>query len=219
MARLFIGQREIDFISDITKEIIKDVVGQKIYYYKIREDLSNVHSVYEESLHKIFNPPIEIECMVEWKPSVVKTTKFGQEQMKNLTIHFHPRDLIDRNIDVSEGDYFSFGDNFFEITSVFFDKIAYGQVERTVSIKVNGIQTRIENINQNNLHGPKNEFYTDKDAIQTTFEQQRGTTPSDKRQLVEDGILDKPIGNPRKVAPDGTERSVNDIGSSFYGED
>ena len=33
MSRLFITQREINFISDITKEIIKDVVGQKIYYY------------------------------------------------------------------------------------------------------------------------------------------------------------------------------------------
>ena len=30
MARLFIGQREADFISDITKEFIKDVAGQKI---------------------------------------------------------------------------------------------------------------------------------------------------------------------------------------------
>jgi hypothetical protein len=219
MARLFIGQREVDFISDITKEVIKDVVGQKIYYYTVREDLSNVHEIYEESIYKIFNPPVEIECMIEWKPSTVKTTKFGHEQMKNITAHLHPRDLIDRNIDVREGDYFSFGENFFEISSIIQDKIAYGQVERAISTKLNGIQTRIENINQKNLHGPKNEFYTDTDAIQTTFEQQRGTTPSDKRQLVEDGILDKPIGNPRKVAPDGSERSVNNIGSTFYGDD
>ena len=43
MARLFITPREIDFISDVTKEIVKDVIGQKIYYYKVREDLSKVH--------------------------------------------------------------------------------------------------------------------------------------------------------------------------------
>ena len=34
MARLFVGQKEIDFFSDLTKEVIKDVAGQKIYYYK-----------------------------------------------------------------------------------------------------------------------------------------------------------------------------------------
>ena len=57
MPRLFLGQREADFFSDITKEIIKDVAGQKIYYYTVREDLSDIHDVYEESLNKIFNPP------------------------------------------------------------------------------------------------------------------------------------------------------------------
>ena len=52
MARLFITPREVDFISDLTKEINKDVIGQKIFYYKIREDLTNVHKVYEEAVDK-----------------------------------------------------------------------------------------------------------------------------------------------------------------------
>ena len=30
MARLFITPRELDFISDINKEIVKDVIGQKV---------------------------------------------------------------------------------------------------------------------------------------------------------------------------------------------
>ena len=53
MARLFITPKEMDFISDLTKEIHKDVIGQKIYYYSVREDLSEVHAVYEESTQKI----------------------------------------------------------------------------------------------------------------------------------------------------------------------
>ena len=47
MARLFITPREIDYISDLTKEITKDVIGQKIYYYRVREDLTQVHDIYE----------------------------------------------------------------------------------------------------------------------------------------------------------------------------
>ena len=35
MSRLFITQREIDFISDLTKEVIKDLAGQKIYFYRV----------------------------------------------------------------------------------------------------------------------------------------------------------------------------------------
>ena len=127
----FFGYRGIfpidsfDFFADITKEVIKDVAGQKIFYYTIREDLSSVHEIYEESPQKIFNPPVEIECMIEWQPSEVRTTNFGQEQIKTLTVYLHPRDLIDRDIDFKEGDYFSYGEFFFEATSIIFDKTLF----------------------------------------------------------------------------------------------
>ena len=217
MARLFIGQREADFISDITKEFIKDVAGQKIYYYSVREDLANLNELYEEATEKIFNPPIELESLIEWQPSEVRTTKFGQEQIKTVTVYIHPRDIIDRNIEVKEGDYFSYGEYFFEATSIIYDKIMFGQIERVTSIKVNGRQTRADHINKMPI-GPTNEAYSDSDSIQTTFEQQRGRTETDKRQLVEDGIVEKSITGPKKVAPDGTVKSINGIGSSFYGD-
>ena len=41
MGRLFITQREINFINDIAKEVVKDVIGQKIYYFPISEIKSN----------------------------------------------------------------------------------------------------------------------------------------------------------------------------------
>jgi hypothetical protein len=68
LARLFITSREIDFISDINKELVKDIQGQKIYYYVVREDLTNVHDVYEEAPEKVFDPPIEIDARVSWAP-------------------------------------------------------------------------------------------------------------------------------------------------------
>lgn len=218
MPRLFLGQREADFFSDITKEVIKDIAGQKIYYYTVREDLSDIHDVYEESIHKIFNPPLEIECMVEWQPSEVKTTQFGHEQLKTISAYLHNRDLIDRDIDIRQGDYISYGEYFFEITSLVYDKLAYGHIERVVSIKLNAKQTRIEHIIKESL-GPTSEGYLDQDAVQTTFEQQRGQTDSDVRQLVKDGVLEAPISKPKKVAPDGSVKSINGIGSSFYGDD
>jgi hypothetical protein len=218
MSRLFVGQRENDFFADITKEVIKDVAGQKIFYYTVRNDLTDIHSVYEESLDKIFNPPIEIECLVEWQPSETKTTKFGTEYIKTLNVYMQYRDLLDRNIDFRKGDYFSYGSFFFESTSIVYDKLIYGQVERVASVKVAAKQTRLQHINVR-PHGPIDEIYSDKDAIQTTFEQQRGTTPSDIRRLRKDGVLEDPITGPKKIAPDGTVKSVNGIGTTFYGDE
>jgi len=218
MARLFVGQREVDFFADLTKELIKDVAGQKIFYYTVREDLSDVHEIYEESIEKIFNPPIEIEGAIEWQPSEVKTTRFGTESIKTITVYLHYRDLLDRNIDFKEGDYFSYGSYFFEATSIIYDKLIFGQIERVVSMKVTGKQTRIHHVNKT-PHGPIDEIFTNSDAIQTTFEQQRGIPDHDIRRLQKDKVLESPISGARKVAPDGTEKSVNGIGSSFYGED
>ena len=46
MSRLFITPREIDFINDVAKEVLKDVAGQKIYYFPISEVKTRVHDVY-----------------------------------------------------------------------------------------------------------------------------------------------------------------------------
>ena len=58
MARLFLTPREINFMNDVAKELVKDVVGQKIYYFPISEVKSRVHDIYEESADKIFENPI-----------------------------------------------------------------------------------------------------------------------------------------------------------------
>ena len=78
MARLFITPREINFISDLTKEIVKDVIGQKIYYYPISETKTQSHEVYDEALQKVFDNPIVVEALVNAQfQNETKITKFG----------------------------------------------------------------------------------------------------------------------------------------------
>ena len=43
---------------------------------RLREDLTSTNDLYEESDRKIFNPPVSLECLVEWNQSEVKTSKF-----------------------------------------------------------------------------------------------------------------------------------------------
>jgi hypothetical protein len=226
MSRLFITPREVDLISDLTKEIIKDVVGQKIYYYKVREDLSNVHDVYEESVNKVFNPPVEIDARVEWQPSQVSTGRFGSEQIANITVFLHERDLMDRDIDPEPGDFFSYGDTFFEITNANIQSQVFGEVEHSVGLVLAGQQARIGLIDMIPI-GPTDESYTDPGAIQETFAQQRGFPENqlgptdDERSLIKKGVLDEPISGPAEVSPLGGNESVDEIGmidSSFYSD-
>ncbi len=213
--------REIDLISDLTKELIKDVVGQKVFYYRVREDLTDIHDVYEEAPDKVFDPPVEIEARVEYQPEEIRTNRFGSEEFYTISVFFHERDLLDRNIEVRAGDYFSYGDTFFEITSAVVESNVYGQIEHSIGVKATGKQSRIGQIDVL-PNGPTSESYSDSDAVQDTFVQQRGFeenrlgSTSDKRQLQEDGKLDKPISGPAEVSPKGDSERIN---SSFYGDE
>jgi len=212
MARLFITPREIDFIADLTKEVTKDVIGDVIYYYKVREDVSEVHDVYEEATEKIFDPPIEIDARIQWNPREIRTNRFGYEGVYTTEVYIHYRDMIDRGIKLEEGDYFSYGDNFFEITSILYDKVIFGQVEHISGYVLKAKQARKGQINVKPL-GPTEEIYTDPEAIKETFEQQRGdSAKGDKRVLVDQGKVDSTTHVKQQVKRDS-------VSSSFYGDD
>lgn len=226
MSRLFITPREIDFIADLNKEIIKDVIGQKIYYYKVREDLTDIHDVYEEAPDKVFDPPIEVDCRVDWDPAEVRTNMFGQEAYWSITAYIQTRDLIDKDITIESGDFFSYGTTFFEVTSVLETSTIYGQIEHSTGVTVTGKQAR-EGLIDKIPHGPLDESYSDEGAIQDTFVQQRGFSENslgetgDIRSLQEKGTLEKPISGPAEVSPKGGNQKKDEIGmidSSFYGD-
>jgi len=216
MSRLFITPRELDFISDITKEVTKDIIGQKIYYYRVREDLSKVHDVYEESKEKIFDSPIEVDALVQWQPETVTTGKFGSEEVSSIEVYLHDSDLKTKNINVLEGDFFSYGEIFFEITSILVDKNMFGQVEHITGVKLTGKKARKGQINLLPL-GPT------QDSPQTEFDQQRGESEindletGDKRSLVESGKLGPPLEGPRKVKDQ--ENDLGNTESFFYGNE
>ena len=218
MARIFITPREIDFISDITKEITKDVRDQKIYYYRVRDDITDVHDVYEEAPEKVFDPPIEVQAMVEWEPEEVRTNRFGAEEFYTLSVYIQMRDLIDRDFEVETGDYFSYGTIFFEITSVIVDQVIFGQIEHRTGFKITGKQAREGQIDKY-AFGPTSEDANDPDAIQEEFVQKRGLAENrlgktgDKRALIEDGKLDLPEDGPAEV-----KKEAGQTKSSFYGD-
>jgi hypothetical protein len=85
----------------------------------------------------------------------------------------HQRDLNDKEIQISVGDFFSYGTQFFEITSHTTTSNIYGQIEYPIGTKIIGRESRRGNF-ISRVIGPSNEMFTDPDAIQDEFYQQRG---------------------------------------------
>ena len=221
MARLFITPRELNFINDIAKEVIKDVIGQKVYLFQISEIKSKVHDVYEESPDKVFETPIELDCLVKYTGQQVKTDRFGSEKFFEIEAYVQSRDLLDKGIDILEGDFMSYGSVFYEITKAPSSQIIFGQIEHERFITISARQSR-KDLFLAKIFGPTSESYTDEDAVQDTVVQQRrfsenrlGPT-ADVRDLRKTGVLDSPITGPKEVSSRGDSTKV---GSSFYDEE
>ena len=220
MARLFITPREINFINDIAKEVIKDVVGQKIYLFQISEIKSKVHDIYEESPDKVFETPIELDCLVKYNAQEIRTDRFGSEEYYTIEAYIQSRDLFDKGIEILEGDFFSYGSTFFEVIKAPLTQTIFGQIEHKRFITITGRQSRKDQF-LSKVFGPTSEEFTDSDAVQETFVQQRGYEQNklgktgDVRDLQKNGVLDKPITGPKEVSSNGDRTGV---GSSFYDE-
>lgn len=222
MARLFITKRELNFISDITKEIMKDVIGQKIYYYPISEINTKTHGVYNEALKKVYDNPIILDALVNNEfQTDTKIDKFGVDAQYKVEAYIQHRDLVEKGISVNIGDFFSYSDIFYEITDRTFMRNIYGFAEHKDGIRIVGLKSR-QGLFDAPVIGPTDISYTNPDAVQDTFVQQRGidndpNNPNgDVRDLVKNGVLDPPMTGQREVSERGDKTGA---GPSFYDED
>jgi len=225
VARLFVTQRELNLISDLTKEIIKDIIGQRVFLYPVSELKTVTHDVYDEALKKIYDNPIAIDAIVDAEyQGDTEISQFGVDQKYNIELFVQYRDLVEKGINITIGDYFSFNDVLYEIVDQKITKTIFGQAEHKLSMKINGVKAREGAIDSLKI-GPTDISYTDDDALQNKFVQQRGFSTNDegetgdKRALVEAGVLSKPLTGPAEVSQKGAVADNSHHANAFYGED
>lgn len=183
MGRLFITKRELQLISDINKELIKDIIGEEIIYHPVSEEKTKKDELYDEAEVKVTETPINIRCLVNWEGSTTETTNFGVDKKYSIEVYFHEEDLSDKNIKLREGDFVEYGAIFFEVINLGQPDLIYGQAEHKVMTKAICKSVR------------KGQFY--KDSLETdeerdTFTQIAGDEDEgDRRELVEGGKIER----------------------------
>jgi hypothetical protein len=170
----------------------------------------------------VFDSPIKLDALCSSPEIMTKITEFGVDQQYKLDVWIQYRDMVDKGINLAIGDFFSYGEVMYEITEMNITRNIYGMAEEKDGIKLTGTKAR-ESLFKAKLNGPTDRIFTDPDAIQTTFHQQRGFSENaegptnDVRELQRLGVIDKPIlGKPAEVSEKGDQTGV---GSAFYGDD
>lgn len=218
MSRLFVTSRELNLISDLTKECVKDVIGQRIFYYPISEIKTRTHELYSESPEKIYDNPIEINALVDQPANNTNINLFGPERLNTIEVYIHQADLVDRRINLAIGDFLRYGEFTYEISKLINMGNIYGHVENSSGYKLVCTQARTGQFNPPHV-GPTDTQFSDKDALQTDFIQQRGSAvvddkpTGDVRALQQNGVLE-PIVGPAQV----NNKNGDPAGESFYDE-
>lgn len=206
MSRLFITPREIQFINDVTKEFMKDVAGQFIYYYPISTMKTQVDPVYEEAVNKIFLTPIKLDAMVDVPSWETKFNVWGNEQVNKIELFVQVRDLLDKGYAINEGDFFLYGSYVYEVLRAMTINNIFGQVEYDVGVKVEGRLVRKGQIDLNifkQLLADAGIKYAD-NTVNKVWQQQRGM----------DENIDGPTGDRRELR----ERLGDDMAEIALGE-
>jgi len=230
MSRLFIGPREQQFIADITKEFVKDVVGQYVIYYPVSVLYTKVHSVYDEAIEKVFENPIKVDVLAGQPTRAQNFGKFGVDGELSIELFIQSRDLIDKGLEVFAGDFFVYGHEVYEILQAIDLDNIYGQAEYDKATKVTA---KLARTGEFDLDTFKELLETSKkfsdSTVEKKFIQQRGLdeteqgATNDTRQIrkrLKDDMADISLGEgPRKVDVDETENvAIDPEGSGFYHE-
>ena len=153
-----------------------------IHYFPISSIKSDVHGVYNESVKKIFENPIKIPALVgqpEWSS---KTTSFGPDLEAKLEVSVQYKDLLDKNLVLSEGDLFSFDDVLYEILTFYNVNNIFGLAEYNNSWKITARSARLGQLDPNSLPLPR----LAPDDVQKVFEQQRGLPITSTGEITND---------------------------------
>lgn len=227
MSRLFVTSKEINFINDITKEYMVDIVGQNINYYPVSTLKTRIHPIYNEAVQKIFDNPIKLPILASFPQAEVKSNQFGLEKTSTIEVFVHARDLIDKGFTLYEGDFFTFADQAFEVVSFTTLGNIYGQEEYEVGYKILGQPARLGQFDPKNFLIPNQDSAGDYEQTEVLkiFEQQRGLSQNssgeatgDVRQIrkrLGEDMAEIALGEgPRVIGLDEDKG-----GSSFYDED
>jgi hypothetical protein len=96
---LYGANRDISLFRHLNRELLNNIIEQKVGYYKINLD-KTPSNMYGESAKKIYNDPVLINCLIERGDTSPLTNEFGMDIVRNIKCRFLRDDLA--GIDLSK---------------------------------------------------------------------------------------------------------------------
>jgi hypothetical protein len=132
--RLFVGEKEVKFFKSLNKELIQEIIGQKIIYYAVSEEHTNAHWLYEEAQKKSVYNPVEVNALILYKEPEQSVGQFSIDTIYYIDVYFYIPELKERLLDPKPGDFCKHGDILYEIEKITREQITFGQIDNEVMV-------------------------------------------------------------------------------------
>jgi hypothetical protein len=94
---LFGENRDISLFRHLNRELLNNIIEQKVGYYKINLERSKTN-MYGESLKKYYNEPVLLNCLIDRGDTTSKTDDFGPDTVRNIKCKFLRDDLLGNDL-------------------------------------------------------------------------------------------------------------------------
>jgi hypothetical protein len=123
---LFGSKRDINLFKSLNRELISNIIEQKVGYYKINlnETSSNI---YGESLNKSYGTPVLIDCFVEHSPQENSNEISIITVKRNIVVSFLIDILKEAEIFTQRGDILIWNDDYYEVEGLIQNQFIYGK--------------------------------------------------------------------------------------------
>ena len=137
MSRKFVGRKEIAFSNRITRELVRDVIGQTVTYYAVLNEKTKANDLYNEAIQKVFAPAVSLPALMMYENTQEKIGILPPDSHYKLDAYIPTVELHEKGLYPKMGDFLQFDGIPFEIYSVSEPQLAFGLVEQKVMVKCN----------------------------------------------------------------------------------
>lgn len=136
MSRKFIGKKELAFVDAINREVIRDIVGQQVYYYEILADQTKEDDLYHEAIQKTYKAPVKVSALVYYENTQESVTAFPPDMKFAVEVYIARQELEEVRLEPKMGDFVQFGQVMYEVYQTTQPQMLFGMIEEKAMTKL-----------------------------------------------------------------------------------